>query len=67
MWSSTRKEQSPRLETRYDNDTSEYVAIVRWPDGRQQTERFTRGNALRAWLIAFEDALDREHSTQKAD
>jgi len=31
------------VETRYDNETNEYVAVVVRPEGRQQTERFLRG------------------------
>ena len=60
LWFFRRQEESLRLETRYDNKASEYVAVVRWPDGRQQTEQFTKGEAFRAWLAAFEDALDGE-------
>jgi len=63
LWFFERDDQSLRLETRYDNDTSEFVVIVRWPDGREQTERFSELEACRAWLAAFDNALESERWT----
>ena len=60
LWFFDRDDQSLRLETRYDNDTAEFVAIVRWPDGREQTERFTELEAFRTWLVAFDNAVEAE-------
>lgn len=40
VWFYQRDQVSLSVETRYDNKTAEYVAIVVRPDGRQQTERF---------------------------
>ena len=42
VWFYKRDRVSLSLETRYDNDTLEYVAIVVHPDGRRETERFDR-------------------------
>ncbi len=64
LWFFEGQEESLRLETRYDNDTSEYVVIVHWPDGRQQTERFIEGEAFRTWLVAFEHALEGKRWTR---
>lgn len=40
VWFWTRDNDTLRLETRYDNDAEGYVAILRWPDGREEIERF---------------------------
>lgn len=63
LWFFERERESLRLETRYDNDTGEFVAIVRWPDGRQQTERFTEREEFRSWLVAHDNALEAERWT----
>jgi hypothetical protein len=60
LWFFERQEQSLRLETRYDNDTAEFVATVRWPDGREQVERFTEFEKFRKWLVAIDHALEAE-------
>jgi hypothetical protein len=41
VWFYKRDQVSLSLETRYDNETAEYVAIVVRPDGRQLTEHFS--------------------------
>ncbi len=61
IWFYERDQQSIRLDTRFDNTTSEYVIVVHQPDGRQQTERFSDAEACRQWLVAFENNLDAEH------
>jgi hypothetical protein len=50
VWFYKRDRASLSLETRYDNDTLEYVAIVFHPDGRRDTERFAQREAFAAWL-----------------
>jgi hypothetical protein len=60
VWFYKRDSVSLSLETRYDNDTAEYVAIVFHPDGHRQTERFDRREALREWLLALEQRLAHE-------
>ena len=57
LWFFERGQKSLRLETRYDNATSEFVVMVRYPDGREQSERFAEGDACRRWLEAFEQNL----------
>ena len=61
LWFFERDDESLRLETRYDNDTSEFVAIVHYPDGQQRTERFRDGEKFRVWLEAFEQNLVIQH------
>jgi hypothetical protein len=60
LWFFERDEQSIRLETRYDNDTSEYVLALIWPDGREQIERFTDSEQYRLRLVAVEGSLEGE-------
>jgi hypothetical protein len=57
LWFFDRDNESLRLETRYDNETQEFVAIVRYPDGQELNRRFREGDAFRTWLEAFERAL----------
>ena len=60
VWFYTRDCASLRVETCYDNETAEYVAVVVRPDGRQQTERFLTREAFREWLMALEQQLQHE-------
>jgi hypothetical protein len=60
LWFFERDDQLLRLETLYDNDTSEFVAIVGWPDGREQAERFKEREAFHEWLVAFDNAREAE-------
>ena len=61
LWFYKRDRASLRLETRYDNQTKEYVAVVFHPDGRRDTERFDRREAFSHWLRGFETRLQEEH------
>jgi hypothetical protein len=63
IWFYTRDQESLRLETRYDNDTLEYVGVVAHPDGRQDTNRFTTLEAFQEWLVMFEGELQAQHWT----
>jgi hypothetical protein len=63
VWFYRRDHVSLSLETRYDNETAEYVVIVSHPDGHQQTERFDRRETLREWLLALEQKLAHERWT----
>lgn len=58
LWFFERNDQSLRLETRYDNDTSEYVLILNWPDGHEETERFTDREEYRLRLVALENSFE---------
>ena len=60
VWFYKRDRASLSLETRYDNETSEYVAVVFHPDGRRETERFDRRESFSAWLQKFEQRLAKE-------
>lgn len=66
LWFFEREEQSLRLETRYDNDTSEFVAVVHYPDGREHTERFIALDEFRTWLLTFESSLDAQRWTNQS-
>lgn len=58
LWFFERRDQVMQLETRFDNDTSEYLAIVRWPDGREDTERFSDAESFGARLVVLEQQLE---------
>ena len=60
VWFFERYEESLRLETRYDNETREYVVVVHYPDGREETERFANPEEYRVRLVALENHLDAE-------
>jgi hypothetical protein len=60
IWFFERPPQTICLETRYDNDTNEYVAIVTDPDGRDTTERFADAESFRNWLTAWEATMEAE-------
>lgn len=53
VWFLSRGDQPLRLEARYDNDN--YVLVVRWPDGRQETQRFADAPAFRERLMELEN------------
>jgi hypothetical protein len=61
VWFYKRERSSLSLETRYDNETAEYVATVIYPDGRRQIERFRTREAFRERLMALEQQLQHEH------
>ena len=66
VWLFERSDESLQIETRYDNDTSEFVAIIRHPDGHEHTERFRESDQLRAWLVTWERDLETQHWTPQA-
>jgi hypothetical protein len=51
MWFFERREQILELETRYDNETAEYVLELREPDVAPETERLMDALAFRARLV----------------
>lgn len=61
IWFFDREDESLRVDTRYDNDTSEFVVIVRYPDGREQTNRFTKVNEFRARLEELQQTFEADH------
>jgi hypothetical protein len=63
VWFYKRDRSALSVETRYDNETAEYVAVVVHPEGRLQTERFATRQAFREWLLALEQRLAQERWT----
>src|SRR5206468_3455765 len=49
-----------RLETRFDSAVGDYVAVFHFPDGTQQTERFSDEQMFRVYLFDLERRLERE-------
>ena len=66
IWFYSRDQDSLRLETRYDNDTLEYVGILTHPDGKQETKRFATVDTFRAWLVTLEEELAADQWTASA-
>lgn len=62
LWFFDRADESLRLETRYDIETSEFVAVVSIP-GSQRSERFATLADFRRWLKAFAHVLRLQHWT----
>ena len=60
LWIYKRGSESIRVETRYDNDTEEYVLIFYREDGTQHAERCKDPVAFRTRLERLEKQLDRE-------
>ena len=63
LWFYSRDNDSLRLETRYDNDTLEYVGVLTHPGGNQETKRFATVGAFREWLVTLGQELTAEHWT----
>ena len=58
IWLFEREDEVLRIETRYDNETSEFIAIVHYPDAQGMTKRFSDGDAYGRWLEEFERSLE---------
>jgi len=67
IWFYTRDEDSLRLETRYDNDTLEYVGIITRLDGTRDVRRFATVDTFREWLVALEEDLRAQHWASSAE
>ena len=65
IWFYERDKVALRLETRYDNKTAEYVAVLHHPDGRQDLQRFSKLETFRQWLMGLEQTLAADRWTQK--
>lgn len=61
IWVFERGNESLRLETRYDNETAEYVLIVHHPDGGHQTERFNDSLTFQTRLDTLDKLLENEN------
>ena len=60
IWFYERDHLRLSVETRYDNETAEYVAELCHPDGRQETKRFDKREVFREWLVTMEQHLAAE-------
>ena len=57
LWFFDRDDQQVEVETRFDNATREYMLIVRWPDGRSETERCPDVVKFRGRILALSEQL----------
>ena len=57
LWFSDRDNEKVEVETRFDNNNLEYVLTIRWPDGREQTERYPDSDSFSARVIALSEEL----------
>jgi hypothetical protein len=64
VWLFTRDRDSLTLETRFQNDTREYILVIRHPDGDQRTERFDDAETFRLRLVAIETDLEADRWKQ---
>jgi hypothetical protein len=60
LWIYQRGSELLRVETRFDNETAEYVLIVYREDGTQQAERFKDPTSFQTRLETLEKQLDDE-------
>jgi hypothetical protein len=65
VWLFDRDQETICLQTFYDNDAKEFVAIVTWSDGRQDQTRFDTAAAVGDWLRAFQAALEEDQFRQQ--
>jgi hypothetical protein len=57
LWFYTSEQQSLTVETRFDNDSHEYVATVMGATGIPESTRFKSADEFRTWLVALERNL----------
>src|SRR4030095_8449996 len=50
LWFFERNQEVAQLETLFDNDTAEFVALIRWPDGHEDVGRSPDVESYRALL-----------------
>src|SRR5215204_4695520 len=53
LWFFDRDDQKVEVETRFDNNTLDYVLIIRWPDGREETERYADSESFSTRVFAL--------------
>jgi len=58
VWFYTRAAERLQAETSVDPETADYLLILRWPDGRVQTERFATTEAFQVRLDALAESLE---------
>ena len=57
LWFFDRDDEQVEVETRFDNNTLDYVLIIRWPDSREETERYADSESFSARVIALSEEL----------
>lgn len=61
IWLFERGAEVLRIETRFDNATSQFELVWNRPDGSKETERFATEGTFRARLASIEAALKTDH------
>ena len=61
LWFFERNDEVAQLETRFDNETAEYVAVIRWPDGHEDVGRSADAASYRTLLLTLEQQLEAAH------
>jgi len=64
IWFWSRAKEKLQLETRFDNDTREYVLRIRYPDNRQDFERFPDVASFQKRLTSLERQLEADQWVQ---
>jgi hypothetical protein len=64
IWFWSRAKEKLQLETRFDNDSREYVLTIRYPDNRQEFERFPDVASFQKRLTSLEGQLEADHWVQ---
>jgi hypothetical protein len=64
IWLFQRESQAIRIETRFDQQSSEYVLVSEERDGTRQIERFRSAAAFRLRLEALEQQLETNRWTR---
>jgi hypothetical protein len=64
VWFFERGEETARLETRFENDSADYVLIVEVPGRERRTERVKNAQRFHARVLALEAQLKEERWTQ---
>lgn len=61
IWLYERGAELLRIETRFDNDSSQFELVWHRPDGGKEAERFATEEAFRERLASIEAALKTDH------
>jgi hypothetical protein len=64
IWFWSRNNQKMQLETRYDNDKSEFVIAIQHPDGHHESERFSDIDVFQQRMMVLEKQFEAEQWTQ---
>ena len=64
IWLFERGDEVVRLETRVDNGTGEFVAVITWSDSPAVTERFVGYEQFHARMLEMEKRLAADNWTQ---